>query len=116
MQDWGEHRDGVLGSYNSTRGATTGFLPYMLQHGAEKSIPLSLIYPEFTARGFEFEDEFIEHLIARQQEIHELVRRNTHHAQLRRRQNFIKHLEAKAHAALNTKKWHSQTSSRLAQS
>ena len=77
MQDWDEHIDGVLGAYNSTRHATTGFSPYMLQHGAEKSIPLSFIYPEFAARGFDSKEEFVEHLLARQKEIHELVRRNT---------------------------------------
>ena len=43
MQDWDEHIDGVLGAYKSTRHATTGFSPYMLQHGAENSIPLSFI-------------------------------------------------------------------------
>ena len=43
MQDWDDHDDGILGAYNSTRYATTGFSPYMLQHGAEKSIPLSFI-------------------------------------------------------------------------
>ena len=37
MQHWDEYIDGVLGAYNSTRHATTGFSPYMLQHGAEKS-------------------------------------------------------------------------------
>ena len=66
-----EHIDGVLGAYNSTRHATTGFSPYMIQHGAEKSIPLFFIYPEFAARGFESKEEFVEHLLTRQQEIHE---------------------------------------------
>ena len=75
MQDWDEHIDGVLGAYNSTRHATTGFSPYMLHHGAKKSIPLSFIYPEFAAREFDSKGEFVEHLLARQQEIHELVRR-----------------------------------------
>ena len=98
MLDWDEHIDGVLGAYNSTRHATTGFSPYMLQHGAEKSIPLSFIYPEFAAREFESKEEFIEHLLARQQEIHELVRRNTHQAQIRQKQKFDRHLKAKAHA------------------
>ena len=98
MLDWDEHIDGVLGAYNSTRHATTGFSPYMLQHGAEKSIPLSFIYPEFAAREFESKEEFVEHLLARQQEIHELVRRNTHQAQIRQKQKFDKHLKAKAHA------------------
>ena len=98
MLDWDEHIDGVLGAYISTRHATTGFSPYMLQHGAEKSIPLSFIYPEFAAREFESKEEFVEHLLARQQEIHELVRRNTHQAQIRQKQKFDKHLKAKAHA------------------
>ena len=98
MQDWDEHIDGVLGAYNSTRHATTGFSPYMLHHGAEKSIPLSFIYPEFAARGFDSKEEFVEHLLARQQEIHELVRRNTHQAQLRQKLKFDRHLKAKAHA------------------
>ena len=98
MQDWDEHIDGILGAYNSTRHATTGFSPYMLQHGAEKSIPLSFIYPEFAARGFNSKEEFVEHLLARQQEIHELVRRNTHQAQLRQKLKFDCHLKAKAHA------------------
>ena len=98
MLDWDEHIDGVLGAYNSTRHATTGFSPYMLQHGAEKSIPLSFIYPELAAREFESKEEFVEHLLARQQEIHELVRRNTHQAQVRQKQKFDRHLKAKAHA------------------
>ena len=98
MQDWDEHIDGVLGAYNSTRHATIGFSPYMLHHGAEKTIPLSFIYPEFAARGFDSKEEFVEHLLARQQEIHELVRRNTHQAQLRQKLKFDRHLKAKAHA------------------
>ena len=98
MHDWDEHIDGVLGAYNSTRHATTGFFPYMLHHGAEKSIPLSFVYPEFAAREFESKEEFVEHLLARQQEIYELVRRNTHQAQIRQKQKFDRHLKAKAHA------------------
>ena len=70
----------------------------MLQHGAEKSIPLSLIYSEFAAQGFDSKEEFVEHLLARQQEIHELVRRNTHQAELRQKLKFDRHLKAKAHS------------------
>ena len=98
MQDWDEHIDGVLGAYNSTRHATTSFLPYMLQQGAEKSIPLSFIYPELAARGFDSKEKFVEHLLSRQQETRELVRRNTHQAQLRQKLKFDRHLKAKAHA------------------
>ena len=98
MQDWDEHIDEVLGAYNSTRHATTRFSPYMLQHCAEKSILLSFIYPKFAAPGFDSKGEFVEHLLARQEEIHELVRRNTHQAQLRQKLKFDRHLKAKAHA------------------
>ena len=56
MQDWDDHIDGVIGAYNSTRHATTGFSPYMLRHGAEKS----------AAQGFDSKEEFVEHLLARQ--------------------------------------------------
>ena len=98
MQDWDEHIDGVLGAYNSARHVTTVFSPYMLQHGVEKSIPLSFIYPEFATRGFDSKEEIVEHRLARQQELHEPVRRNTHQAQLRPKLKFDRHLEAKAHA------------------
>ena len=98
MQDWDDHVDGVLGAYNSTRHATTGFSPYILQHGAEKSIPLSFIYLEFAAQGFDSKEAFGEHLLARQQEIHKLFRRNNHQAQLRQKLKFDRHLKAKAHA------------------
>ena len=63
-----------------------------------KSIALSFIYPEIAAREFESKEEFVEHLLARQQEIHQLVRRNTHQAQVRQKQKFDRHLKAKAHA------------------
>ena len=98
MLDWDEQMDGVVGAFNSTRHATTGFSPYMLQHGAEKSIPLSFIYPEFAAREFESNEKFVEHLFARQQEVQELVRMNTHPAQVRQKQKFDRHLKTNAHA------------------
>ena len=59
MQDCDEHID-VLGAYNSTRHSTTGFLPYMLQRGAEKSISPSFIYPEFAARVFDCKKKLVE--------------------------------------------------------
>ena len=96
MLDWNEHIDGVLGAYNSTEHATTGFSLYMLQHWAEKSIPLFFIYPEFAARGFDSKEEFREHLLARQPEIHELVRRNTHQTQLRQKLKFDRHLKGQS--------------------
>ena len=88
MRDWNENIERMLGAYNSTRHATAGLLPYMLQHGAENSFPLSFICPVFAPRGFESKEEFVEHLLSRQQESPELVRRNTHQGQLSQRQKF----------------------------
>ena len=44
MRDWDQHLDEVMGAYNSTRQATTGFSPYMLTRGVEKAIPLTFRY------------------------------------------------------------------------
>ena len=49
MRDWDQCLDEVIGAYNSTRHATTGFSPYMLTRGVEKAIPLTFLYPEFAA-------------------------------------------------------------------
>ena len=55
----------------------------MLTRGTEKAIPFTFLYPEFAARSFESHGAYVEHILAQQQEIHDLVRRNTHQAQLR---------------------------------
>ena len=88
MRDWDQHLDEVMGAYNSTRHATTGFSPYMLTPGTEKAIPLTYLYPEFAARSFESHGAYVEHILARQQEIHDLVRRNTHQAQQRQKLKY----------------------------
>ena len=69
----------------------------LLRIHPEKSIPFSFMYPEFAVRQFESKEEFVEHLIARQQEVHELVHWYTHQPQLRPKQNIGGHFEAKAH-------------------
>ena len=51
---------GSFGFYNSTRHTTTGFSPYMLQHGAEKSIPLSFLDSKFAPREFESKEDFVD--------------------------------------------------------
>ena len=43
-------------------------------------------------------EDFVEYLLARQKENHELVRRNTHQAQLRQKLKFERNLKAKEHA------------------
>ena len=85
MRDWDQHLDEVLGAYYSTRHSTTGFSPYMLSRGTEKAIPLTHLYHEFATQSFPTYDAYVDHVLARQQEIHDLVRRNTHQAQLRQK-------------------------------
>ena len=60
----------------------------MLNRGTEKAIPLTFLYPEFAARSFELHGAYVEHILARQPVIHDLVRRNTHQAQLRQKLKY----------------------------
>ena len=97
MRDWDQHLDEVIGAYNSTRHATTGFSPYMLTRGVEKAITLTFLYPEFTTQSFESHEAYVDHVLARQQEIHDLVRRNTHQPQLRQKLKYDRAIQAKAY-------------------
>ena len=97
MRDWDQHLDEVMGAYNSTRHATTGFSPYMLTRGVEKAIPLTFLYPEFAAKSFDTHEAYVDHVLARQQEIHDLVRRNTHQAQLRQKLKYDRAIQARAY-------------------
>ena len=97
MRDWDKHLDEVLGAYNSTRHATTRFLLYMLTRGTEKAIHLTFLYPEFTTQSFATHDAYVDHVLARQQEIHDLVRRNTHQGQLRQKIKYDSTIRAKAY-------------------
>ena len=97
MRDWDQHLDEIMGAYNSTRHATTGFSPYMLTRGVEKTIPLTFSYPEFAIRSFESYEAYVDHVLARQQEIHDLVRRNTHQSQLRQKLKYDSAIQARAY-------------------
>ena len=99
MRDWDQCLDEVMGAYNSTRHATTGFgfSPYMLTRGVEKAIPLTFLYPEFAANSFESHEAYVDHVLARQQEIHDLVRRNTNQAQLRQKLKYDRAIQARAY-------------------
>ena len=97
MRDWDQCLDEVVGAYNSTRHATTGFSPYMLTRGVEKAIPLIFLYPEFAAKSFDKHEAYVDHVLARQQEIHDLVRRNTHQAQLRQKLNYDRAIRARTY-------------------
>ena len=97
MRDWDQCLDEVIGAYNSTRHATTGFSPYMLTRGIEKAIPLASLYPEFAAKSFDTHEAYVDHVLARQQEIHDLVRHNTHQAQLRQKLKYDRAIRARAY-------------------
>ena len=60
----------------------------MLTRGTKKAIPLIYLYPEFAARSFELHGAYVDHILARQQEIHDVVRRNTHQAQPRQKLKY----------------------------
>ena len=69
----------------------------MLTRGNEKAIPLTYLYPEFTASSFESHGAYVEQIFARQQEIHDLLRRNTHQAQLRQKLKYDSAIRANAY-------------------
>ena len=97
LQDWNQHLDEVLGEYNSTRLATTGSSPYMLTRGTEKAIPLTYLHAEIAIQSFATHDAYMDHMSARQQEMHDLVRRNAHQAQLRQKLMYDRTIRAKAY-------------------
>ena len=97
MRDWDQCLDEVMGAYNSTRHATTGFSPYMLTRGVEKTIPLTFLYPESAVKSFDTHEAYVDHVLARQKEIHDLVRRNTHQAQLRQKLKYDRAIQARTY-------------------
>ena len=98
MRDWDLHLDEVMGAYNSTRHAISGFSSYMLIRGTEKAIPLTYLHPDFATESFESHEAYVEHIITRQQEIHDLVRRNAHQAQRRQKLKYDENYRAKVHS------------------
>ena len=97
LRNWERHLDKTLGAYNSTRHTTTGFSPYILIRGTEKPLPLTYLYLEFATQSFPTHDAYVDHVMARQQEIHDLVRRNTHQADLRQKVKYDLAIRAKAY-------------------
>ena len=73
----------------------------MLTRGTEKAIPLTYLYPEFATQSVPSHDAYVDHVLARQQEIHDLVRRHTHQAQLRQKLKYDGAIRAKAYAKGN---------------
>ena len=54
----------------------------------EKAVHLIHHYLEFPARSFVFHGAYVEHILARQQTIHDSVRRNTHQEQQRQKLKY----------------------------
>ena len=97
MRDWDQCLEEVMGAYKSARHATTGFSPYMLTRGVKNAIPLTFLYPECAAKSFETHEAYVDYVLARQQGIHDLVRRNTHQAQLRQKLKYDRAIQARAY-------------------
>ena len=74
MHNWDWHLDEVLGAYNSTRHATTGFSPYMLTRGTGKAIPLTYLSPEFATQAILTHDAYVDHVLAHRQEINDKLK------------------------------------------
>ena len=89
MTDWDRYLPQVMGAYNSTQHSTTGVSPHMMLTGHEKSLPLTFFYPEYEGKKAS-PQVYVRDVIRRQQELHDLCRRNTQQAQARQRKRFDK--------------------------
>ena len=79
----------VMGAYNSTQHSTTGVTPHMMLTGNEKSLPLTLFYPESEGKKTS-PQVYVRDVLRRQQELNDLCRQNTQQAQARQRKRFNK--------------------------
>ena len=66
----------------------------MLTRSTEKA---TYLYPEFATQSFATHEVYMDHVLARQQEIHDLVRRHIHQAQMRRKVKYNRSIKAKAY-------------------
>ena len=56
------------------------------------------MYPEFVTQSFESNEAHVDHIFSKQQEIHDLVRRNAHQAQRRQKLKYDQNIRAKAYS------------------
>ena len=70
----------------------------MLTRGTEKAIPLTYLYPEFVTQSFESHEAYFDHIISRQQETLDLIRRNAHQSQRRQKLKYGQNIRAKAYS------------------
>ena len=84
MDDWDKHLPQVMGAYNSTEHSTTGISPHMMLTGHKKALPLTFFYPENEGKRTA-PQTYVRDVIRRQQDLNDLCRRNTQHAQIRQK-------------------------------
>ena len=89
MTDWDRYLPQVMGAYNSTQHSTTAVSPHMILTGHEKSLPLTIFYPEYEGKKTS-PQVYVRNVIRRQQELNDLCRRNTQQAQTGQRKRFVK--------------------------
>ena len=90
MTDWDRYLPQVMGAYNSTQHSTTRISSHIMLTGHEKSLPLTLFYPEFEGKKTS-PHVYVRDVIRRQQQkVNDLCRRNTQKARARQRKRFEK--------------------------
>ena len=89
MDDWDRHLPQVMRAYNNTEHSTTGISPHMMLTGHEKALPLTFFYPEYERRRTA-QQAYLRDVIRRQQELNDLCRRITQHAQFRQQRRSDK--------------------------
>ena len=98
MTFWDKYLPQVVGAYNSTQHSTTVVNSFMMLTGRERSIPLTVSYPEYEGKKTSPQAS-VKEAVKRQQELNELCRRNTAQAQMRQRKKYDeKILQAKPYA------------------
>ena len=87
MKDWDFYLPQVVGAYNSTRHESTGFSPFMMLTGINRSAPLIFFYEEYEKRT-KPHYIYVRETMERLREINKLARRNLKAAQLRQKRNY----------------------------
>ena len=103
MTDWDRYLQQVMGAFYITQPSTTGVSPQMMLTGHEKSLPLTLFYPEYEGKKTS-PQVYVRHVIRRQPELNDLCRRNTQQAQARQRKRFDEKAAGAKAYSLGTKK------------
>ena len=89
ITDWEIYLPQVMGAYNSKQPSATGISPQTKLTGHERSLPLTLFYPEYEDKKTS-PQVYVRDVIRLQQELNDLCRQNTQQAQSRQRKRFAK--------------------------